>query len=158
MAWDKSGNSASCSFKISVKGKQPIASAMSVKKIVKLLFVWSLTYSISVIRCPKIPNVSDGYYICHPSDDMIYGAVCRFGCYAGHELTGGTSEITCTQSGKWSNTFPLCQSNYFLSLQSVSLTFYCSTIAISGIWFCRSNMYTSPTFDNTPKIPMFRWK
>lgn len=39
MAWDKSGNSASCSFKISVKGKQPIASAMSVKKIVKLLFV-----------------------------------------------------------------------------------------------------------------------
>lgn len=81
MAWDKSGNSASCSFKVNV----------------------------TVIRCPKIPNVSDGYYICHPSDDMIYGAVCRFGCYAGHELTGGTSEITCTQSGKWSNTFPRCQ-------------------------------------------------
>lgn len=74
-----------------------------------------MTHSISVIRCPKIPNVSDGYYICHPSDDMIYGAVCRFGCYAGHELTGGTSEITCTQSGKWSNTFPRCQSNTLFS-------------------------------------------
>lgn len=63
-----------------------------------------------VIRCPTIPNISDGYYICHPSDDMVYGAVCRFGCYAGHKLTGGTSEITCTQEGKWSNSFPKCQS------------------------------------------------
>lgn len=31
MAWDKSGNSASCSFKVNVKGKQ-IASAMNLKK------------------------------------------------------------------------------------------------------------------------------
>lgn len=46
---------------------------------------------------------------------MIYGAVCRFGCYAGHELTGGTSEITCTQSGKWSNAFPRCRSNALFS-------------------------------------------
>lgn len=61
-------------------------------------------------RCPKIPDVSDGYYICHPSDDMIYGAVCKFGCYAGHELKG-VSEITCNQNEEWSNSFPQCQSN-----------------------------------------------
>lgn len=72
---------------------------------------------ISVIRCPQIPSVSDGYYICHPSDDMIYGAVCRFGCYAGHELIGGISEITCTQEGKWSNSFPRCQSNTLYYIQ-----------------------------------------
>lgn len=42
---------------------------------------------------------------------MVYGAVCRFGCYAGHELTGGNSDVTCTKSGKWSETFPRCQSN-----------------------------------------------
>lgn len=81
MARDHSDNAASCAFNVIVK----------------------------VIRCPQIPSVSDGYYICHPSDDMIYGAVCRFGCYAGHELIGGISEITCTQEGKWSNSFPRCQ-------------------------------------------------
>lgn len=81
MAWDRSGNAASCSFSVNVK----------------------------VIRCPTIPKISDGYYICHPSDDMIYGAACRFGCYEGHELTGGTSEITCSSLGKWSDSFPRCQ-------------------------------------------------
>lgn len=69
-----------------------------------------------MIRCPTIPKISNGYYICHPSDDMIYGAACRFGCYEGHELTGGTSEITCSSLGKWSDSFPRCQSKTRFSL------------------------------------------
>ncbi|XP_062573264.1 uncharacterized protein LOC134235178, partial [Saccostrea cucullata] len=80
-AQDRSGNMNSCSFRVIVK----------------------------VIRCPTIPHVQDGYYICHPSEDMIYGAVCRFGCYAGHELSGGNKEIACTKSGTWSGMIPHCQ-------------------------------------------------
>lgn len=81
-----------------------------------------------VIRCPTIPYVSDGYYICHPSDDMIYGTVCRFGCYAGHKLTGGRSEITCTQTGKWSNPFPKCKSNTLSSIEHVHVMNYLQQI------------------------------
>lgn len=81
IARDRSGNMGSCSFHIIVK----------------------------VIRCPVIPHIQDGYYRCHPSYDMIYGAVCRFGCYAGHGLSGGSKETTCTQSGKWSQKIPHCQ-------------------------------------------------
>lgn len=66
-----------------------------------------------MIRCPRIPHVNDRYYHCHPrSDDTIYGSVCRFGCYGGHSLTGGESEVTCTISGEWSGAIPKCQSNF----------------------------------------------
>lgn len=82
IAKDKAGNLNSCSFNVNVK----------------------------VIRCPRIPHVHDGYYHCHPrSDDTLYGNVCRFGCYDGHSLSGGKSEVTCTKSGKWSGALPKCQ-------------------------------------------------
>lgn len=64
----------------------------------------------AVIRCPIIPHIPDGYYMCHPSDEMIYGTVCKFGCYDGHDLKGGIPKITCTKSGKWSGAIPRCQS------------------------------------------------
>lgn len=44
--------------------------------------------------CFKIFDVLDGYYICYLSDDMIYGVVCKFGCYVGYELKG-VLEIMC---------------------------------------------------------------
>lgn len=82
IAKDKAGNLNSCSFNVIVK----------------------------VIRCPRIPHVNDRYYHCHPrSDDTIYGSVCRFGCYGGHSLTGGESEVTCTISREWSGAIPKCQ-------------------------------------------------
>ncbi|XP_078337815.1 uncharacterized protein LOC111100868 [Crassostrea virginica] len=81
MARDSSGNTATCSF-----------------------FVF-----VQVIRCPIIPHIPDGYYMCHPSDEMIYGTVCKFGCYDGHDLKGGIPKITCTKSGKWSGAIPRCQ-------------------------------------------------
>lgn len=109
-----------------------------------------------MIRCPKIPNVSDGYYMCHPSDDMIYGAVCRFGCYAGHELTGGVSEITCTKEGKWSNSFPRCQSNTYFIYADNNEHKNCNLKFVKLNSFCRSNMSTSLTFNDPLKIPMFR--
>lgn len=83
----------------------------------------------TVIRCPRIPHVNDGYYHCYPvSDDTVYGSVCRFGCYGGHSLTGGKSEVTCTKSGKWSGALPKCQSNFqilvFIWSDKLTGTFY----------------------------------
>lgn len=94
IAKDKAGNLNSCSFNVNVK----------------------------VIRCPRIPHVHDGYYHCHPSsDDTVYGSVCRFGCYGGHSLTGGKSEVTCTKSGKWSGALPRCQKHTCPVLKSTDL-------------------------------------
>lgn len=43
--------------------------------------------------------------MCYFSDDMIYGVVCRFGCYVGYEFIGGVLEIMCIKEGKWLNLF-----------------------------------------------------
>lgn len=46
--------------------------------------------------------VNDGYYYCYlVSDDMVYGSVCRFGCYGGYSLMGGNLEVICIKLGKW---------------------------------------------------------
>ena len=51
-----------------------------------VLFHFMLT--IIVIRCKKFMDITDGWKICHPSDDMRRGGRCRFGCYDGHRLRG----------------------------------------------------------------------
>ncbi|OWF51465.1 sushi, von Willebrand factor type A, EGF and pentraxin domain-containing protein 1-like [Mizuhopecten yessoensis] len=73
-AKDKSGNMAKCSFRINVK----------------------------VIRCPRLQRMTDGYAICHRSDDMVLSSYCRFGCYEGHELIG-PSYAQCKLTGRWSS-------------------------------------------------------
>lgn len=78
---DKSGNYASCVFRITVK----------------------------VRRCTTWTNIPDGWKICHVSNDMRLGTVCRFGCYAGHTLEG-PSETKCLESQQWDNpTQPYCR-------------------------------------------------
>ncbi|XP_033728072.1 uncharacterized protein LOC117317375 [Pecten maximus] len=79
-ARDKSGNMARCSFRIVVE----------------------------VPRCENLPSLADGYYMCHPSSDMVKGTVCRFGCYNGHRLVGDRS-TRCTEYGTWTNNIPKCE-------------------------------------------------
>lgn len=47
--------------------------------------------------------------MCHPSDDMRVGTVCKFGCYTGHELIG-YDRIRCFESEQWSSSKPYCKS------------------------------------------------
>ncbi|XP_053381241.1 uncharacterized protein LOC128546131 isoform X1 [Mercenaria mercenaria] len=80
-AKDKSGNYASCSFKITVK----------------------------VLRCNSWDDVPDGWKICNVSHDMRLGSICRFGCYGGHELVGA-NRTECLESEQWDTaTQPYCQ-------------------------------------------------
>ena len=68
------------------------------------------TLTIVVIRCMKFSDITDGWKICHPSDDMRRGGRCRFGCYDGHRLRGDSS-VTCQDSGQWTNEEqPFCES------------------------------------------------
>lgn len=75
-ARDHAGNMATCNFDINVK----------------------------VIRCPRRSgSIPDGYRTCHPSSDMVFGAVCWYGCYQGHTLKGAPSRIECLETGEWSS-------------------------------------------------------
>ncbi|XP_060077180.1 sushi, von Willebrand factor type A, EGF and pentraxin domain-containing protein 1-like [Ylistrum balloti] len=73
-ARDRSGNMAKCNFNIYV----------------------------TVIRCPVLKRMTDGYVICHRSDDMVLGSYCEFGCYEGHELIG-PNYTECLSTGRWSS-------------------------------------------------------
>ncbi|CAG2192208.1 unnamed protein product [Mytilus edulis] len=89
-ARDRAGNMATCNFKITVK----------------------------VIRCPVRSNsIPDGYRTCHPSSDMVYGAVCWYGCYQGHTLKGAPSRIECLETGEWSSpNQPYCEKKKCLQI------------------------------------------
>ncbi|KAJ8304922.1 hypothetical protein KUTeg_018505 [Tegillarca granosa] len=84
-ARDRSGNMARCSFSINVR-------VTYCSRYIALLYNRPLKYPSrnfdAPIRCPNLHDVSDGYYVCHPSDDMLLGTICRFGCYHGHDLVG----------------------------------------------------------------------
>ena len=65
--------------------------------------------------CPRLSPISDGYYQCHPSSDMVQGTTCRFGCYRGHRLTTNYTKTMCIGSidieeGRWSSPQPKCKS------------------------------------------------
>ncbi|KAK6186939.1 hypothetical protein SNE40_006195 [Patella caerulea] len=79
-ARDKAGNMATCTF----------------------------TINIIVIRCPSPKTITDGWRICHPSQDFVLAANCRAGCYGGHELNGA-SHYKCLQSKQWSEPTPKCE-------------------------------------------------
>lgn len=65
---------------------------------------------VLVVRCPLLSPVSDGYYMCHPSNDMVQGTQCQFGCYRGHYLVGNHS-IKCEgKTGHWYPQQPKCDS------------------------------------------------
>lgn len=71
-----------------------------------------------VVRCSTVSSIRDGYFVCHPSDDLVQGASCHFGCYRGHRLTGHQS-IKCIgtidkDQGHWSGPKPICKSKRFL--------------------------------------------
>ena len=73
-----------------------------------------MKYNVSVVRCPPMSPVSDGYYRCHPSSDMVQGTTCHFGCYRGHKLQGNSS-LTCEGHiddtvGCWTSRQPTCES------------------------------------------------
>ena len=73
-----------------------------------------MKYYVSVVRCPPMSPVSDGYYRCHPSSDMVQGTTCHFGCYRGHKLQGHSS-LTCEGHiddtvGRWTSRQPTCES------------------------------------------------
>ncbi|CAG2227187.1 unnamed protein product [Mytilus edulis] len=65
------------------------------------------TYN-AVVRCPLLTPVSDGYYMCHPSNDMVQGTQCQFGCYRGHYLVGNRSIECDGKTGKWYPQQPKC--------------------------------------------------
>ncbi|XP_048737007.2 sushi, von Willebrand factor type A, EGF and pentraxin domain-containing protein 1-like [Ostrea edulis] len=68
----------------------------------------TFTITVTVVRCPWPSRVSNGYFICHPSDDARYGATCRFGCYPGYQLVGNT-QLECLVTGHWNHIPPHCE-------------------------------------------------
>ncbi|XP_062584887.1 uncharacterized protein LOC134246515 [Saccostrea cucullata] len=79
-ARDKSGNMARCTF----------------------------TVTVTVLRCPTPYKINNGYIICHPSDEYLYGATCFFGCYPGFSLEGN-SHLECLENKLWNYNFPHCK-------------------------------------------------
>ncbi|XP_050389149.2 sushi, von Willebrand factor type A, EGF and pentraxin domain-containing protein 1 [Patella vulgata] len=79
-ARDRAGNMATCTFRI----------------------------NIIVIRCPFPEIITDGWRICHPSQDFVLAANCRAGCYGGHDLNGA-SHYKCLKSKQWSDSTPICE-------------------------------------------------
>nr|XP_034302889.1 hyalin-like [Crassostrea gigas] len=67
----------------------------------------SFSVTVTVVRCP--PPSYSGSYSCTGGTSYIYGASCSFDCSAlGYELIG-QSTVTCLSSGHWSNSIPSCQ-------------------------------------------------
>ncbi|CAG2209565.1 unnamed protein product [Mytilus edulis] len=69
--------------------------------------------TVKVVRCPAVSPMPDGYYVCHPSNDLVQGATCQFGCYRGHKLSGHQT-IECKGTlyesrGHWNNPQPICE-------------------------------------------------
>ena len=82
-----------------------------------------LTLLFVVVRmCRSLPEINDGYFICHPGGDYRYGSSCTFGCYDGHELVGA-SNLQCLESGDWSAPIPKCQSKARVIEPKINLYF-----------------------------------
>ncbi|CAC5354903.1 unnamed protein product [Mytilus coruscus] len=69
--------------------------------------------TVKVVRCPAVSPIRNGYYVCHPSDDLVQGTSCYFGCYRGHKLSGHQT-IECIGTidkshGHWNNPQPICE-------------------------------------------------
>ncbi|XP_076073438.1 uncharacterized protein LOC143045037 isoform X3 [Mytilus galloprovincialis] len=100
-ARDQAGNMATCNFNIYVK----------------------------VIRCPvRSGSIPDGYRVCHPSYDMVLGALCWYGCYQGHTLKGAPATIECLETGEWSSQQePFCEKKQCTPIvQRGQLSFSCT--------------------------------
>ncbi|XP_046569114.1 LOW QUALITY PROTEIN: uncharacterized protein LOC124277463 [Haliotis rubra] len=70
-----------------------------------------MTVTVTTIRCSPGPSKTfrNGYYVCHPSADFVYGTSCNYGCYYGYTIKG-SKRRECWQSGKWSTTLePTCE-------------------------------------------------
>ncbi|XP_046380159.2 sushi, von Willebrand factor type A, EGF and pentraxin domain-containing protein 1-like [Haliotis rufescens] len=70
-----------------------------------------MTVTVTTIRCSPGPNKTfkNGYYVCHPSADFVYGTNCNYGCYYGYKIKG-SKHRECKQNGHWSTTVePACE-------------------------------------------------
>lgn len=85
--------------------------------------------TVLVVRCTWPSRVENGYFMCHPSDDAIYGATCHFGCYPGYKMIGNAL-LECLISGQWNKYPPYCESKgkcfYAISLFSNTKFFKCN--------------------------------
>ena len=89
------------------------------------LFQYIRLAILSVIRCPSVKPIKNGYTICHPGHDPRYGASCVFGCYDGHDLEGA-SYIECLKSGIWSSSQPYCKSKINFKYRCLWIHVLCS--------------------------------
>ncbi|XP_063419373.1 sushi, von Willebrand factor type A, EGF and pentraxin domain-containing protein 1-like [Mytilus trossulus] len=88
----------------------------------------SVKVVVKVVRCPPLSPVSDGYYMCHPSNDMVQGTHCQFGCYRGHYLVGNSSIECDGKTRKWYPQQPKCDRLQCQSIGAVArpLHFNCT--------------------------------
>lgn len=82
----------------------------------------------AVVRCPAVSPIRDGYFVCHPSNDLVQGATCHFGCYRGHKLSGYQT-IECIGTidksyGHWNNPQPICESKRTIPCFGLIITNY----------------------------------
>ncbi|XP_061739791.1 complement factor H-like isoform X1 [Nerophis ophidion] len=70
---------------------------------------WSGTIPVcEVVHCPAI-NVEDNVEVIGDAEEANFGNVLQFSCKKSNEILIGSSEMSCDENGKWSNTPPKCE-------------------------------------------------
>ncbi|XP_050389147.1 sushi, von Willebrand factor type A, EGF and pentraxin domain-containing protein 1 isoform X2 [Patella vulgata] len=96
--------------------------------------------NIIVIRCPSPESITDGWQICHPSQDFVLAANCQADCYGGHDLNGA-SHYKCLQSKQWSEPTPKCEKKNCESLRGC-LNKHCDVLCTDGSQYRSVCTYT----------------
>jgi len=84
-----------------------------------------ITYEYAVITCPDPGTPLHGFRACTTSTHA-YGSVCSFHCETEFQLNG-RERLICTDSGRWTNQLPDCESRS----HSITLTYLLTYLLIN---------------------------